>query len=61
MEREETKVKRLSEIRFIRIIFLLRLGGIPLKMKKISTVYVIYMVTVIICTINVCRRVPTQG
>jgi hypothetical protein len=50
MEREETKVMGLSEIRFSRIIFFLRLAGIPLKMKKTSTVYVIYMVTVTICT-----------
>jgi hypothetical protein len=50
MEREETKVKGLSDIRFNRLIFFLRLGGIPFKMKKMSTVYVIYMVTVTICT-----------
>jgi len=53
MEREETKVKGLSEIRFSRIIFLLRLAGIPFKMKKIPTVYVIYMITVIIFTGNI--------
>ena len=52
MEREETKVKGLSEIRFSRIIFLLRLAGIPFKMKKVSTVYVIYIITVIMCTGN---------
>jgi hypothetical protein len=50
MEREETKVMGLSEIRFCRIIFFLRLAGIPFKMKKMSTVYVIYMITVFICT-----------
>jgi len=50
MEREETKVKGLSEIRFKWIIFFLRLGGIPFKMKKMSTVYVIYMITVTICS-----------
>jgi hypothetical protein len=49
MEREETKVKELSEIRFRWIIFLLRLAGIPFKMKKISTLYFIYAVTVNIC------------
>jgi len=52
MEREETKVKGLSHIRFGWIIFFLRLGGIPFKMKKMSTVYVIYMITVIICSCN---------
>jgi hypothetical protein len=50
MEKEETKVKGLSEIRFRWIIFLLRLAGIPFKMKRMSTVYVIYMITVIICS-----------
>ena len=50
MEREETKVKGLSKIRFRWIIFFLRLAGIPFKMKKMSTVYAIYMITVIICT-----------
>ena len=52
MEREETKVKGLSEIRFRRIIFFLRLGGIPFQMKKMSTLYVIYMTTAIICTFS---------
>jgi hypothetical protein len=32
------------------MIFLLRMAGIPLKMKKISTVYAIYMITVFIST-----------
>ena len=50
MGREETKVKGLSEFRFRWIIFFLRLEGIPIKMKKMSTVYVIYMTTVIICS-----------
>ena len=50
MEREETKVKGLSEIRFSRIIFFLRLAGIPFKMKKMSTLYAIYMITANVCT-----------
>jgi len=50
MEREETKVKGLSEIRFSRIIFFLRLAGIPFKMKKISTLYAIYVITGTVCT-----------
>jgi hypothetical protein len=50
MEGEGPKVKGLSEIRFSWIIFFLRLAGIPFKMKKMSTVYVIYMITVIICS-----------
>ena len=32
------------------MIFLLRMAGIPLKMKNISTIYNIYMKTVIICS-----------
>ena len=50
MEREEPKEKGLSEIRFRLIIFFLRLAGIPFKMKKMSTVYAIYMITVTVCT-----------
>jgi hypothetical protein len=50
MEREETKVKELREIRFSWIIFFLRVAGIPFKMTKMSPFYVFYMVTVIICT-----------
>jgi len=50
METEETKVEVLSDIRFTWIIFFLRLSGIPFKMKKMPTLYEIYMVTVIICT-----------
>jgi len=50
MEKEEQKLKRLSDIRFSWIIFFLRLGGIPFKMKKMYTLYTIYMITVIICT-----------
>jgi len=36
--------------RFGLIIFFLRLAGIPFKMKKISTLYAIYMTTVISST-----------
>ena len=52
MEREETKIKKLSEIRFSAIILFLRLAGIPFKMKKMSTVYIIYRITAIICSCN---------
>jgi hypothetical protein len=50
MEREETIIKGLSENRFSSVILFLRLGGIPFKMKNTSNLYIIYMVTVIICT-----------
>jgi hypothetical protein len=41
------EVKRLSNGRFGSIIFLLRLAGIPFQMRKMSTLYAIYMITVI--------------
>jgi len=50
MNTAETKVNGLSDNRFASIIFLFRLAGIPVKMKKISTIYAVYMVTVIICS-----------
>jgi hypothetical protein len=46
----KTKLKGLSEIRFGSTIFLLRMAGIPLKMKKLKPLYTIYMVTVIVCS-----------
>jgi len=64
MERKGIEVKGLSEIRFSRIIFLLRLAGIPFKMKKMPTVYVIYMITVNICSfstfLGMCADVYTH-
>jgi hypothetical protein len=52
MDNEVPKVKGLSNSRFGSIIFLLRLGGIPIKMKNMSINYAIYNVTAIfsICT-----------
>jgi len=50
MKTEEQKTKRLLHSRFSSIIFLLRLAGIPLNMKKISIIYTIYMITAIFCT-----------
>jgi len=50
MKIEVQKTKRLLHSRFSSIIFLLRLAGIPLKMKKISNIYTIYMITAIFCT-----------
>jgi len=49
MDNEFPKVKGLSNSRFASIIFLLRLTGIPFQMKKMSTLYAIYMITVISC------------
>jgi hypothetical protein len=49
MDYEVTIVKGLPNSRFGSITFLLRLAGIPLKMNM-STLYAIYMITVISCT-----------
>jgi hypothetical protein len=50
MNTAETKVQGLSDNRFTSIIFLFRLAGIPVKMKKISSIYAAYMITAIICS-----------
>jgi hypothetical protein len=50
MDNKVPEVKGLSNSRFGSIIFLLRLAGIPFKMKKLSTLYAIYMITAIFCT-----------
>jgi hypothetical protein len=50
MNIKESEIKGLSESRLSSMIFLLRMAGIPLKMKKKSTVYTIYMITVFIST-----------
>ena len=50
MDNEVPEVKGMSNTRFGSIIFLLRLAGIPFNMKKISTLYTIYMITAISCT-----------
>jgi len=49
MKSEEPKLKGLSECRFRSMIFLFRLGSVPFKIKEISPIYAIYIVTVIIC------------
>jgi hypothetical protein len=54
MDNEVPKVMGLSNSRFGSIIFLLRLAGIAFKMKKMSTLYAIYMITVISCTCTIC-------
>jgi hypothetical protein len=49
------------EIRFKTLLFLWRLGGIPLHMKSVSTVNTVYNVTVIVCfyVTNFCLCVDT--
>jgi hypothetical protein len=48
--RQEIKLKGLMERRFGSMLLLLRMAGIPLKMKKINPIYTVYMVTVTICS-----------
>ena len=50
MNRQETKLKGLSQLRFGSMIFLFRMAGIPLKMKKVPTIYAVYLIIVIICS-----------
>jgi hypothetical protein len=50
MKTEQQKTKRMLDSRFSSIIFLLRLAGIPLKMKEISIIYTMYMITANFCT-----------
>jgi hypothetical protein len=69
MKTEDQKTKRLLQSRFNSIIFLLRLAGIPLKMKKISITYTIYMITATFCTcttflgmfVDVCKHRDDLG
>jgi hypothetical protein len=49
MNTEEPKQNGLSESRFGSLIFLFRMAGIPIKMKKVSTVYTVYVITGILC------------
>ena len=50
MNTDKPKLKGLSESRFGSMIFLLRMAGISLQMKKVSTIYAVYMITVVICS-----------
>jgi hypothetical protein len=52
MNTKGTNLKGMSERRFGSIIFLFKITGIPVQMKKISTIYAVYMITVIICGIS---------
>jgi hypothetical protein len=50
MDIEKQKLKRLPHNCFKLIVFFFRLAGVPFKMNKMTTIYAIYMVTVIFCT-----------
>jgi len=64
MKREESELKGMSECRFRSMIFLFRLAGVPLKIKKISPIYATYIVTMILCAstthIGMCVDVYTH-
>jgi hypothetical protein len=44
----KTEDRKITQGCFRSVIFLFRVAGIPCKMKKISTIYAIYMITVFI-------------
>jgi len=50
MEIEGQKVKKHWDNYFNSIVFFFRLAGVPFNMKKISTLYALYMITVTFCT-----------
>jgi len=50
MNTEKPELKGLSESRFGSMIFLFRMAGVPFQMKKISIIYAVYMVTMLICS-----------
>jgi len=50
MNRQEPKLKGLSEFRFGSMILFFRFAGISLKKKRISAIYTLYMIIVIICS-----------
>jgi hypothetical protein len=50
MNIQESKLKGLSESRFGSMIFLFRIAGIPLKIKRLKPIYTVYMVIVTICS-----------
>ena len=50
MNIQDPKQKGLSEIRFGSMIFLFRMAGNPFKFKKVSPIFAVYMITVVICS-----------
>jgi hypothetical protein len=50
MEVVGQKLKKQSDNYFNSIVFFFRLAGVPLKMNNISTVYAVYMITVMFCS-----------
>jgi hypothetical protein len=52
MNRKGTNLNGLTENRFGSMIFLFKIAGIPIQMKKISTIYGVYMIAIITCTFS---------
>ena len=50
MEIASQKVNKLWDNYFNSVVFFFRLPEVPIQMNKISTLYAIYMLTVISCT-----------
>jgi hypothetical protein len=50
MATEGQKLKKQSNNYINSTVFLFRLAGVPFNMNKISTIYALYMITVIFCT-----------
>jgi hypothetical protein len=49
MDSENKKLKSMTDRRFGSIIILFRLAGIPFHINKMSIIYALYAITVIIC------------
>ena len=50
MNTDERKLKGVSGTRFGSMIFFFRMAGIPFQMKKVSTIYAVYIATAFICS-----------
>jgi len=50
MGNEGQKLKKQSNNYFNSIVFFFRIAGVPFNMNKISTIYALYMLTVIFCS-----------
>jgi hypothetical protein len=50
MEIKGQKIKEESDNCFSSIVFFFRLAGVPLKINKISLIYAVYVITVVLCS-----------
>jgi hypothetical protein len=54
MESKYTEIESLFDSRFGSVILIFRLVGIPFKITKNPTIYSIYVITVIVCSLSTC-------